>query len=296
MTMHALQILRCPLCHTAFTQDGNTLRCEKGHCFDLAKEGYVNLLPPGKGKNAHTGDEKDMLRARREFLSQGYYAPISDGIADLLDPFLPDGDTVLCDSGCGEGWHTLRFTNALFAKGDRRILTLGFDASKYGAACGMKNARRDGISTALSGDAAMSVCFCPGNLFSLPVADGSVSAVISMFAPVAVTENLRLLRDDGYLVVAASGKEHLWEMRELLYTDVQYVEKEPVYDGFTLVETRPVRYTIDLPDRATIENLFMMTPFYYKTTAAGKARLLEKDALSVTVDVVLRIYRKENVV
>lgn len=294
--MRPLQILRCPLCHTMFTQDGNTLRCEQGHCFDLAKEGYVNLLPPGKGKNARTGDEKDMLRARREFLAGEYYAPISDGIADLLNQFLPHGETVLCDSGCGEGWHTLRFTKSLFAKGERNILTLGFDASKYGAACGMKNARREGICTALSGEEPMTVCFCPGNLFALPVADGSVSAVISMFAPVAVEENLRLLRDDGILVVAASGKEHLREMRELLYTDVQYVEKEPVYDGFTLVETRPVRYAIELPDRATIENLFMMTPFYYKTTADGKARLLDRESLTVTVDVTLRIYKKENVV
>lgn len=292
--MQPLQMLRCPLCHTTFEQEGNTLRCENGHCFDIAKEGYVNLLPPGKGKNARTGDEKDMLRARREFLAGGYYAPISDGIADLLNKHLPSGDTVLCDSGCGEGWHTLRFTKSLFAKRERTVLTFGFDASKYGAACGMKNARREGICTALSGEEAMTVCFFPGNLFGLPIADGTVSAVISMFAPVAVEENLRLLRKDGILVVAASGKEHLREMRELLYTDVQYAEKEPTYNGFVPVETKTVRYTIDLPDRATIENLFMMTPFYHRTTADGKARLLDRDTLTVTVDVTLRVYRKEN--
>lgn len=290
--MHTLQILRCPLCHTTFARDGNTLRCEMGHCFDLAKEGYVNLLPPGKGKNARTGDEKDMLRARREFLAGGYYAPIADGIAALLGQVLPTGDVVLCDSGCGEGWHTLHYTRGLFELGERRVLTLGFDASKYGAACGMKNARRDGFSTVLDEDRDMSVCFCPGNLFSLPVADRSVSAVISMFAPVAVEENLRVLRDDGFLVTASSGREHLREMRELLYTDVQYVDKEPVYPGFTLVDTQPVRYTVTLPDKDTIGNLFMMTPFYYKTTAEGKARLGMQDTLDVTVDVLLRVYRK----
>lgn len=289
--MNVLSILRCPLCHCALHRDEKTLRCDTGHCYDLAKEGYVNLLPPGKEKNARTGDEKDMLRARREFLAGGYYAPISDGIASLLHAHLPAGETVLCDSGCGEGWHTLRYTGKLAEHGGREILTVGFDASKYGAACGMKNARRDGFGCEIGADGDLLTCFFPGNLFSLPLADHSVSAVISMFAPVAVEENLRVLREGGILLTAASGKEHLREMRELLYTDVHYAEKEPVYPGFTKIAEETVRYSVTLPDTKTIENLFMMTPFYYKTTAEGKEKLLDRDTLTLTVETELRVYR-----
>lgn len=294
--MNVLSILRCPLCRTAMNRDGNTLRCEAGHCFDLAKEGYVNLLPPGKGKNARTGDEKDMLRARRDFLAGGYYAPISTGIAELLKQHLPEGETVLCDSGCGEGWHTLLYTGLLAEDGKRDVLAVGFDASKYGAACGMKNARREGFACEIGANGSPFAGFFPGNLFSLPLADGSVSAVISMFAPVAVEENLRVLRDDGILVTAASGREHLREMRELLYTDVHYEEKLPVYAGFTQIAGETVRYTVTLPDTVTIGNLFMMTPFYYKTTAEGRQRLLEKDTLTVTVETELRVYRRGDAV
>lgn len=292
--MNVLNILRCPLCRETLTREERTLRCGKGHCFDLAKEGYVNLLPPGKGKNARTGDENDMLRARRKFLAGGYYAPISDGIAALLARHLPSGETVLCDSGCGEGWHTLRYTEKLAEAGWNTLLTMGFDASKYGAASGMKNARQRGLGSDIGSDGDVQAFFFPGNLFSLPLADGAVSGVISMFAPVAAEENLRLLRPDGILLTAASGKEHLKEMRQLLYTDVHYSEKEPEYAGFTPADRDTVRYTVTLPDRDTIRNLFMMTPFYYKTTAAGRERLYAEDTLTITVETELRVYRRSD--
>jgi len=290
--MNVLNILRCPLCQGTLTRENRTLRCESCHCFDMAKEGYVNLLPPGKGKNARTGDEKDMLRARREFLSGGYYAPISDGIAALLKKHLPSGETVLCDSGCGEGWHTLRYTGKLAETGHAPVLSVGFDASKYGAACGMKSARQAGISCDIGADTDVQAFFFPGNLFSLPLADSSVSCVISMFAPLAAEENLRVLRPDGILLTAASGKEHLREMRQLLYTDVHYSEKEPEYSGFVLADKDTIRYSVTLPDPDTIRNLFMMTPFYYKTTAEGRERLLAVETLTLMVETELRVYRR----
>lgn len=289
--MNVLDILRCPLCGDSFRRENASLRCGKGHCFDLAKEGYVNLLPPGKAKNAKTGDERDMLRARRDFLSSGYYAPISDTMASLLASHLPQGNIVLCDSGCGEGWHTLRYSRGVFDSTGRDVLTVGFDASKYGAACGMKSARRDGFGCTMEGDGPLQAFFFPGNLFSLPLADHSVSAVISMFAPVAAEENLRVLQSGGILLTASSGVEHLREMRELLYTDVRYVEKEPAFDGFVLADTTKVQYQVTLPDTKTIGDLFMMTPFYYKTTEEGRNRLFSRETLTVTVETNLRVYQ-----
>ncbi len=297
--MNILNLLRCPLCGGVMRKEGGSLHCEAGHCLDIAKEGYVNLLPPGKGKNAKTGDEKEMLRARGAFLSGGYYASISNAIGSLLHRYLPVGEAVLCDSGCGEGWHTLQFTLALADKDrDRQILTMGFDASKYGAASGMKTARHrmledsQEIGGVLGEEKPVQVFFFPGNLFHLPVADNTVSGVVSMFAPIAAAENHRLLREDGILVVASSGKEHLREMRELLYEDVNYTEKTPDVDGFTLIHHETVRYTADLPDQKTIFQLFTMTPFYYRTNAAGRERLMSLDSLSVTVETELWVFRK----
>ena len=68
-----LDFLRCPHCGTSLVRpdDSRTLRCPAGHAFDLAKSGYVNLLPPGKEKNARSGDEREMVKAREEFLALG---------------------------------------------------------------------------------------------------------------------------------------------------------------------------------------------------------------------------------
>ena len=293
--MNALEYLRCPVCGGTFTREPSLLRCGNGHCFDLAKEGYVNLLPPGKGNNAHTGDEKTMVRARQTFLAAGLYAPISDGVAALLEKHLPIGHApVLCDSGCGEGYHTLRIADSL-SSSRGNVLVFGFDASKNAVAYAAKAAVRRGYTGENGiGTEGNTVCaFCPANIFALPLAEHCTNAVISMFAPVAMGENLRVLREDGLLVVASSGVQHLAEMRSLLYDDVHYHKDTPAaYDGFTLADMADVRYTMHVPDRDTVCALWTMTPFYYKTTPAGKERLLACDNLDCTVDVRLSVYKK----
>ncbi len=293
--MNALTYLRCPVCGGMFGREPSLLRCSNGHCFDLAKEGYVNLLPPGKGKNARTGDEKAMVRARQTFLATGLYHGISDGIASLFAKHLPtDHVPILCDSGCGEGYHTLRITESL-SQSRGGVLIYGFDASKIAVGYAAKAAARHGYTgeSGIGSDGETICAFCPANIYALPLADSSVDAVLSMFAPVAVDENLRVLREEGILLVASSGVRHLTEIRALLYDDVHYHEDTAaVYEGFTLVDTTDVRYTMHVPDCDTLRALWTMTPFYYRTTPAGKERLFSTNSLDCTVDVRLSVYKK----
>ena len=37
--------LICPICQLPLTQEGRSLRCGRNHSFDMARQGYVNLLP-----------------------------------------------------------------------------------------------------------------------------------------------------------------------------------------------------------------------------------------------------------
>ena len=94
-----LQLLRCPNCGLPLHRREKTLACENGHSFDLAKSGYVNLLPPGKGKNARTGDDKGMIDARVNFLKRGFYNRISDAAAEAAADFAPmvNGMLSFCD-------------------------------------------------------------------------------------------------------------------------------------------------------------------------------------------------------
>ncbi len=292
-------ILICPLCGAPLEREGGSLVCSGGtkrHTYDVSKEGYVNLLPPGKGKNAHTGDDADMVRARREFLATGAYAPLSDKIAELISRNSLSHNLVVVDSGCGEGYHTCRFTKALLDMGKPAVCA-AFDASKHAAATGAKNAVRaslapkKGIGAPFEGDA--QVMFMTGNIFSLPVAAGCADAVVSMFAPIAWEENRRLLKDGGVLVVAASGEDHLLEMRQVIYDEV--IKKRPdipAGEGFEECQRTSLRYILELSGSEEIMNLFGMTPFCYKTSAEAVEKLRSLDKLTVTVNTEFFVFRK----
>ena len=112
-----MSILTCPVCAYALTVRDRVASCRSGHAFDLAKEGYLNLLLPTQRRSRFPGDAPELCRARRAFLSAGYYAPLREFVADRLC-----GDVVL-DACCGEGY----YTSAFAARGHE---TYGFDIAR----------------------------------------------------------------------------------------------------------------------------------------------------------------------
>ncbi len=296
-----LDILICPLCGGALDGIGKSLVCTGGvkkHNYDVAKEGYVNLLPPGKGKNAHTGDDAEMIRARCRFLQTGAYDGLSDEVSRLIARHTDCTAVTFVDSGCGEGYHTRRIAKNLRDVYDRHVLCAAFDASKHGAASGAKAAYRENLApkggalTPSDGDAA--VFFFAGNIFSLPLRNNSCDSAVSMFAPIAWDENRRILKSGGVLVVAASGRDHLQEMRGVIYDEV--IKKDPDVlpaEGFTLAERTSVRYTHTLRSSEEISDLFGMTPFCYKTPREAAERLTSMDNLTVTVHTEFFVFRKD---
>lgn len=292
-----LSILKCPVCGGSLTRVNKSLVCGSRHTFDISKSGYVNMLPPGKGKNSRTGDESDMVRARVDFLGRGYYERISAGLADLIMPYANEcADCVtLADMGCGVGWHTVKIAERLAEKlPEKQILTLGFDASKYAAECASKLARsknlipRDGIGAFFDGNASY---FMPANIFELPLRDNSVDFAVSMFAPVAGDEAHRILRKGGILAVVSSARDHLIEMRQTIYNEVHISDFLPkIPEGFQKKGVSSLRYSVTLVDPNEIASLFMMTPFYYKTSAEGRERLFSKNSIDLTVNVNYSIF------
>ena len=297
--MHICEILTCPVCGGPLIREGKSLVCTGGvkkHTYDVSREGYVNLLPPGKGKNSRTGDEAAMIRARSVFLGSGAYDRLSDEVARLIAENTEEDSIVVVDSGCGEGYHTCRFSKELGKLG-KNVLCAAFDASKHGAAAGAKHsvklnmAPASGVGESFDGDA--QALFMTGNIFSLPIKDSSADAVVSMFAPIAWEENRRILKPGGILVVAASGIDHLEEMRKVIYDNV--IKKAPEVvsgEGFEQIGRTSVRYTASLTSSDMIMNLFGMTPFCYKTPKEAVERLREKNSLDVTVNTDYFIFKK----
>ena len=129
-TPQAAAALRCPVCGGALMPLGTSLRCPQGHSYDMAKEGYVNLLAIQKRHAADPGDGKAMVRARRAFLQAGYYAPFQKALAELCLEYAPEcGETHLLDAGCGEGSYDRVVYDAFAAQG-RPCVLAGFDLSK----------------------------------------------------------------------------------------------------------------------------------------------------------------------
>lgn len=266
---------------------------QKRHCFDVASSGYVNLLPPGRERNSRSGDDKDMLRARSAFLEKGYYDPFAVCAADLISEYYSAEDTVdsgsivMTDAGCGEGYHTCR-TARLLAEGGRRVMCVGIDASKYGAAAAAKRAKREKLS-----EAGADTHFIAGNIFALPLRDKCTDAMVSLFAPVTEPEAYRTLSDGGILVVGGSGKRHLWELRELLYDKPREADAAfKVPSGFVVTNERTLEYTARINSTEDVKNLFTMTPFYYRTDESAKKKLDSVAELDVTVQVVFRVLKK----
>jgi len=288
--MNFASFLRCPVCGGALAREGGSLLCGgqsgRRHCYDIAREGYVNLLPPGKKNNAHTGDDAGMIRSRTAFLTGGYYDCISDAAAALCFAHLRPSETPIafCDAGSGEGYHTCRIARRLADLSGRAVEACGIDASKKGAAAGAKAAR--------NAPAGCSLSFAAGNIFSLPAADASLDAVFSLFAPIPAAETARVLRQDGVLIVVAAAPRHLWEMRCLIYDDPREGNAEVTTpEGFELLDKREVRASAVIPDQQTLDALFTMTPFYYRTPAEGRARLAAASSLTVSVEADVYAFR-----
>jgi 23S rRNA (guanine745-N1)-methyltransferase len=94
----------CPVCKGDMLDNGSTVVCEKSHCFDKAKQGYVNLLLSQKSSKSHHGDDKAMIQARQGFLDRGYYKNLCEKVSETVLGYASDGSVIL-DAGCGDGYY-----------------------------------------------------------------------------------------------------------------------------------------------------------------------------------------------
>jgi len=275
----------CPLCHAPLSEDEKSFFCtgERRHCYDKASSGYVNLLPPGKKSNARIGDDREMLRSRRAFLSGGYYDKISIAAAEAALSELSERESIVfADAGCGDGYHALNIERFFKEKGFEAH-AIGLEASKSGAEMASKLAKKQGSDA----------FFAAANIFDMPLADKSCDVVFSMFAPVPDTEAARVLKDDGVLLVCSSGSRHLLEMRKVIYREPRLsppLDRTP--EGFTHVAHSSLSYSFTLESAELIASLFTMTPFYWRCPREGRERLLALDSLTVRAETEYNVYKK----
>ena len=250
--------------------------CKNGHSYDRSKKGYYNLFLTNKG-GTH-GDNKMMVEARRAFLDGDFYKPLALAVSELVMKYAPSGANIL-DIGCGEGYYTDYIEKALTARdGESRVY--GFDISKDAVARAIKRNPRMNISVA--------------GAYDMPVGDQSTDVALNLFAPLATDEIYRVLKPNGYFIMAIPGVEHLFGLKEILY-EKPYKNNvnEPTIDGFDLVSTEPVSYKLTLDSSDDILNLFRMTPYAYRTPAEACKRVEELSKLETNIDFITFVYKKK---
>lgn len=131
------------------------------------------------------------------------------------------------------------------------------------------------------------------SVYHLPVADGVADLLVDCFSPLALTEFWRVLKPGGWFLYVVPGARHLWELKQVLY-DRPYPneEKQTPYPGFAYRAIREVDFTAHLPDPQTIQDLFQMTPYFWKTPKEGAARLAALPSLDTTVSFRVHVFQK----
>lgn len=269
--------LKCPVCGaTTETVNDKMLCCrgEKKHTYDISASGYINLASP---KQCGGGDTKGAVRARGAFLDAGYYQPIADKIVEILDRYIGE-DAVVIDAGCGEGYYTVQIA-------DKVALTIGFDISKFAVEAAAKRARREGRDNS---------AFCVASIFAMPVLDESADAVVNIFAPCVEGEYVRVLKPDGIILVVQAGKDHLMGLKRVLY-DSAYENDTRVDlpEGLELICEDNLKYSIDIKGAESIQALFEMTPYYWRTSVEDAKKLDGIDELSTDIDIIFSVYRRQ---
>jgi 23S rRNA (guanine745-N1)-methyltransferase len=266
--------LRCPICGAELSPGdtaGGGLRCARGHSFNQARQGYVDLTA---GPVRHEGDGAEMVAARAAFLDAGHYGFISAGLASRAS----SGPGLVVDVGAGTGAHLAAVLDA--RPGDHG---LAVDVSRYAL---RRAARCHSRAAAARADA----------WAGLPLADRSVSLLLDVFAPRQGSEFARVLRPDGLLLVVTPEPDHLTELvdaLDLLRVDPSKEDRlaAGLAGWFTQVSSTVLRRRLSL-DHTAIRALVGMGPSAWHVDAGElTARVAALPVpLGVTASVRLGIY------
>lgn len=264
-------MFRCPSCYLPLTQTHRQLRCANNHSFDLAKEGYANLLLAHKKRSKAPGDSQHMMRSRQQFLSSGAYEPLIEPLARPLK-----GANSLLDIGCGEGYYAQK----LQEHGLNGTRMAGIDIAKEGVKLAAKRKIFEHLAVA--------------SAYDLPFNDNSFDVALSIFSPIAADEVARILKPSGKLVTIGPGENHLRELAEFIYngkfkphkSHYQSLHNSP---GWALETQAHIAFDISLAGEQAF-NLLAMTPYYWSCSAEKQKAISQISTMNVHLEFHVNVF------
>lgn len=277
-------ILICPVCKDKLIKDNSNkmYKCNNNHTYDIAKQGYVNLLISNQKRSKNPGDSKEMVLSRIEFLSMNYYKLLSDKINEIIVECLEKTKTDkfnIMDLGCGEGYYLTNLKNYM-DKENIEANYYGIDVSKEAVKYASK-ANKECI-------------WAVGNNFHIPAGDKSVDCILSVFSPIDINECNRVLNDNGIFVRILPRTNHLIQLRNIIYSEVNLNNKiyKADVDENEYIKESNVTFDIKL-NKEEILSLLKMTPHYWKSTPENKEKLEAYESLVITIDMRIGVFKKK---
>ena len=283
----------CPYCQSPLIVGAKTWLCdgslndkETKHPFDVARQGYVNLLPVQNKKSKEPGDSAQSIEARHRFLSQGFYQPLQQLIAKLIsaesEASTQSNTQTWLDVGCGEGYYTGAIAEALATTETNNPCLIALDISKPAVATTARVAKQEQqlwYQFKADQSTAKNTVIYPmvASASHLPLVDSSIDGISTIFSPILPEEFARVLKSEGRLIIAKPDAGHLQSMREALFDEVRphdsdkFLEELTPY--FNQVATHQVTADLRLSADA-LADLMTMTPYSYRARAEKREALL----------------------
>ena len=263
--------LICPICGKELNKADRAFLCPNRHSFDVARQGYVNLLTVQQKHSLAPGDTREQVLSRRTFLEAGYYAPIAQALIAAAKKYGVTGE--ILDIGCGEGYYSARLAEAL------GLALTGLDISKEAVRCA-------------AGKYKGSQWLC-ATAAHIPVPDGSAALLTSLFALTLPEEFHRVLAQGGLYFQVLAAEDHLTGLKGIIYDELHHKEKDtvPELPGFERLESIPIRFDFTV-EGEQIQNLFSMTPHVFRIGKAGAERLAKTTYLEDTASCMLNVFRR----
>ncbi len=283
MTIIKAHNLACPIDGAQLNYHQKQLLCEHGHVFDIARQGYVNLLPVQHKRTKHPGDSKVMVLARTHFLNAGFYQAIANKLNELVHTQITSANEIcFLDAGCGEGYYFETLLNYLSDKeGSTNLSFVGLDISKHAIVQASKRNKQ--------------ISWVVGTNRRPPVAEKSIDIILSLFGFLSVPGFNKVLKPGGKIIVVDPDREHLKELREIIYPEIKKSDQVSTLQtektGFFLVNSESLQFKVNL-DNEQITNLLIMTPHFYRASKEGREAAKNLPQLDLTVDVVFSVFEK----
>lgn len=269
----------CPHCHFPLLLTERQFTCANGHSYDLAKQGYVNLLLANQKRSKEPGDDKQMIVARRDFLQSAAYAPLANALGGLVSDRLARAARLL-DAGCAHGYYLGHLQDYLQQKGIE-CQGQGIDISK--------------VAVQLAAKAHPELAFAVASTFAMPLPDASVDLLLQVFAPVSEQEARRVIKPGGYWLQANPAQGHLRAFKQHIYQqDKAYSSPAQQLSGFVLADKQQLAFTVEFSCPQQALNLLQMTPFYWSASEAQKSAISQLTSVDAVFDLQLWQKRRES--